>query len=85
MSACTEPPALPRDISVLVFVNRAAGRHSAASHLPRLQTLFESRGVLVQFVETRDAAELESAARKQWIKTIPFFWRWAAMEPFRPS
>ena len=63
MSVRTEPPALPRDISVHVFVNRAAGRHRAASYLPRLQTLFESRGFVVQFVKTSGADELESAAR----------------------
>ena len=63
MSARTEPPALPPDISFYVFVNRAAGRHRAASYLPRLQTLFESRGFVVQFVETSGADELESAAR----------------------
>ena len=64
MSARTEPPALPRDISVLVFVNRAAGRRRAASYLRLLQDLFESSGVSIQFIETTGAAELESAARQ---------------------
>src|SRR5215470_2406811 len=63
MSAHTEPPAMPRDIPILVFVNREAGRRRAPSYLPRLQTLFKSLGISVQFVETTGAPELESAAR----------------------
>ena len=63
MPARTEPRTRPRDIRVLVFVNRAAGRRRAPSNLPRLQTVFESRGFFVQFIETAGAAELESAAR----------------------
>ena len=54
---------MPCDSSILVFVNRAAGRRRAPSYLPRLQTIFDSRGFLVQFIETGGAAELESAAR----------------------
>ena len=54
---------MPHDVPVLVFVNRAAGRRRARSHLLQLRTLFESRGVSIQFVETSGAAELESAAR----------------------
>lgn len=53
----------PRDIPVLVFVNRAASRNRARSFLPRLQALFESRGVLAEFVETGSAVELELKAR----------------------
>ena len=52
-----------RYTSILVFVNRAAGRRRARAYLPLLQSLFESRGLSVQFVETSGAAELESAAR----------------------
>lgn len=63
MPTLAEPTTMPSDNAILVFVNRAAGRRRAASHLPRLQTLFESHGLLVQFVETSGAAELESAAR----------------------
>lgn len=61
--ACFEQLTPSRDLPVLVFVNRAAGRHQAASYLPRLQTIFVSRGFLVQFIDTGGAAELESAAR----------------------
>lgn len=53
----------PRDIPVLVFVNRAASRNRARSFLPRLQALFESRGVFAEFVETGSAVELELKAR----------------------
>ena len=59
----TEPSAELRDTSVLVFINRVAGRRRAHSYLPHLQTLFESLDISVQFVETSGAAELESAAR----------------------
>ena len=52
-----------RDTSVLVFVNRAAGRNRARSYLLRLRTLFESLGVFAKFVETSSAAELELKAR----------------------
>jgi diacylglycerol kinase (ATP) len=62
MPALAEPSTMPRDIPILVFVNRAAGRRRAPFYLSPLQTLFESRGVLLQFVETSSAAELESAA-----------------------
>jgi diacylglycerol kinase (ATP) len=63
MSSGTEPAAMQRDIPILVFVNRAAGRRRAPAYLPRLQILFESLGVSVQFVETSGASELESAVR----------------------
>lgn len=62
MSCRTELPALLRDTSVLVFVNRAAGRRRAHSYLPQLQALFDSLGVSVRFVEAGGAAELENAA-----------------------
>jgi diacylglycerol kinase (ATP) len=64
MHVRTEPPAAPSDVPVLVFVNRAAGRRRSHSHLPPLQTLFQSLGVPCQFVETSGAAEMESAARQ---------------------
>ena len=64
MPARTEPALVPSDLSVLVFVNRATGRRRAHSHLPSLRTLFESHHLLVEFVETSSAAELESAARQ---------------------
>ena len=64
MSARSETPALPRDVPIIVFVNRAAGRRRASSHVPRLQTFFESLGVSVQFIESSGASELESAARQ---------------------
>lgn len=63
MPAVAEPFTMSRDIPILVFVNRAAGRRRARSYLPRLKTIFESRGFLVQFMETAEAADLESAAR----------------------
>ena len=64
MSARTKPLIFPSDTLVLVFVNSAAGRRRAHSHLPLLRTLFDSVGVPAQFVETSGAAELESAARQ---------------------
>lgn len=64
MPACLEPPTVPSDVPVLVFVNRAAGRRRAHSHLPSLRTLFKSFDLSVEFVETGSAAELESAARQ---------------------
>lgn len=64
MPARMEPAIVPSDLSVLVFVNRGAGRRRAQSHLDSLRTLFESRDLLVEFVETSSAAELESAARQ---------------------
>lgn len=63
MPARSEPPAVSSNVPVLVFVNRAAGRRQAHSHLPSLGTLFESFGVLVEFVETSSATDLESTAR----------------------
>lgn len=63
MPARSEPPAVSSNVPVLVFVNRAAGRSQAHSHLPSLGTLFESLGVLVEFVETSSATDLESTAR----------------------
>jgi len=62
MPDCVESRLISRDIPVLVFVNRTAGRNRARFYLPHLQTLFESHGVTVQFIETGGAGELESAA-----------------------
>jgi diacylglycerol kinase (ATP) len=64
MHTRTYPPTLLRDVPVLVFVNRGAGRRRSHSYLPRLRTLFESFDLSVEFVETSSAAQLESAARK---------------------
>jgi diacylglycerol kinase (ATP) len=64
MPAHSEAPTVPRDVSVLVFVNRAAGRRRAHSHLPSLRTLFESLDLSAEFGETGSAVELESAARQ---------------------
>src|SRR5689334_1769037 len=64
MPARTEPSTELRDTCIVVFVNRVAGRRRAPAYLPLLQSLFESRGVSVQFVETSGAVELESAARQ---------------------
>jgi diacylglycerol kinase (ATP) len=50
--------------SVLVFVNREAGRGQGRAYLPRMRRLFESLDVPAQFVETNSAGELESAARQ---------------------
>jgi len=63
MHVLVKPLTVPRDIPVPVFVNRSAGRRLANSYLPRLQTIFESNGVSVRFVETSDAMELEAAVR----------------------
>lgn len=64
MHTWTKPPTLLRDVPVLAFVNRAAGRRRALSYLPHLRHLFASSGVSVQFIETSGAAGLESAARQ---------------------
>ncbi|HKW62279.1 MAG TPA: diacylglycerol kinase family protein [Candidatus Acidoferrum sp.] len=63
MPTSTEPLTWSRDIPVLVFVNRAASRNRASSSLPHLQTLLESHGVPVKFVETSSTAELELEGR----------------------
>ena len=58
-----ETPASPRDMPVLVFVNRAASRNRIGSYLLHFRTLFESLGIFAKFVETSSAAELELKAR----------------------
>jgi len=63
MPAPMDTLASPRDLPVLVFVNRVASRNRARSYLPHLQTLFESLGVRAKFVETNSAAELELKSR----------------------
>lgn len=52
------------DTTVLVFVNRIAGRGRAHAYLPRLRDLFESLHISAQFLETVGASELESASRQ---------------------
>lgn len=52
------------ETSVLVFVNREAGRGRGGVYLPRLREFFESLEVLARFRETNSAGELESAARE---------------------
>ncbi len=64
MTACAKSPWASSDSSALVFVNLAAGRGRARAYLPLLRNLFQSHNVSTQFVETRSAKELESAARK---------------------
>lgn len=67
MNARTEP-LFSGDTSVLVFVNRLAGRGRAPAHLHRLRDWFESQHILAQFLETGSASELESASREALIE-----------------
>lgn len=62
MNASTIPPLLCSDTTVLVFVNRIAGRVHAYLH--RLRDLFDSLHISAQFLETGSASELESASRQ---------------------
>jgi diacylglycerol kinase (ATP) len=64
MNAPTEPPLVSSDTTVLVFVNRIAGRGGVQAYLPRLRHLFESLNISAQFLETGSASELESASRQ---------------------
>jgi diacylglycerol kinase (ATP) len=52
------------ETSVLVFVNREAGRGRGGVYLSRIRQLFESLQVPARFEETNSASELESAARQ---------------------
>lgn len=63
MNARTEPLSVSSDTTVLVFVNRIAGRGSVEAYLHRLRDLFESLHISAQFLETGSASELESASR----------------------
>ena len=64
MNASTQPLLVSSDTTVLVFVNRIAGRGRAHAYLRRLRDLFESLHISVQFLETVSAGELESASRQ---------------------
>jgi len=64
MNAHAEPRMVSSDTSVLVFVNRMAGRGRVQGYLPRIRDLFESLHISAQFLETASAGELESAARQ---------------------
>lgn len=68
MNAPTEPLLVSRDTTVLVFVNRIAGRGGVQAYLHRLRDLFESLQVSAQFLETGSASELESASRQALVE-----------------
>lgn len=63
MTAPTEPLLVSSDTTVLVFVNRIAGR-GVHAYLHRLRDVFESLHISAQFLETGSASELESASRQ---------------------
>lgn len=56
------------DTTVLVFVNRIAGRRGVHAYLHRLRGLFESLHISAQFLETGSASELESASRQALVE-----------------
>src|SRR5437660_5090308 len=64
MNAHTEPHLVSSDTSVLVFVNRVAGRGRVQAYLQRIRDLFEFLHIAAEFLETGSASELESAARQ---------------------
>lgn len=64
MQARREPLLVSSHTSVLVFVNRNAGRRRVLAALHRLRELFESLRVSAQFLEAGSASELESASRQ---------------------
>src|SRR5215468_12197526 len=68
MNAHAEPHLVSRDTSVLVFVNRVAGRGRVEGYLRRISDLFESLHISAQFFETGSASELESAARQALVR-----------------
>ena len=68
MNAGMEPLLVSSDTTVLVFVNRTAGRGGVQAYLPRLRDLFESRHISAQFIETGSASELESASRQALVE-----------------
>jgi diacylglycerol kinase (ATP) len=63
MNHCAEILHDLREFPVIVFVNSAAGGGRARAYLPPIQRVFESLEIHAQFVITRSAEELESAAR----------------------
>ena len=68
MNAHAEPHSVCRDSSVLVFVNRVAGRGRVEGYLRRISDLFEALHISAQFLETGSASELESAARQALVR-----------------
>src|SRR5256884_852853 len=68
MNAHTEPHLVSSDTSVLVFVNRVAGRGRVQAYLQRIRDLFEFLHIAAEFLETGSASELESAARQALVR-----------------
>ncbi|SRR6266566_298707 len=68
MYAHTEPHLVSSDTSVLVFVNRVAGRGQVQAYLQRLRDLFESLHISAQFIDTGSVSELESASRRALLR-----------------
>src|SRR6266566_4472399 len=71
MNAHTEPHLVSSDTSVLVFVNRVAGRGRVQAYLQRIRDLFEFLHIAAEFLETGSASELESAARQALVGILP--------------
>lgn len=63
MAGCVELLSFWRAAPSLVFVNFKAGGGRARNYLPRIQKLFSSHEISVQFAATSSAEELESAAK----------------------
>lgn len=68
MNAPTEPHLVSSETSVLVFVNRVAGRGRVQAYLQRIRDLFEFLHIPAEFLETDSASELESAARQALVR-----------------
>src|SRR5207245_9861860 len=68
MNAHTEPHLVSSDTSVLVFVNRVAGRGRVQAYLQRIRDWFEFLHIAAEFLETGSASELESAARQARVR-----------------
>src|SRR6202045_574467 len=63
MNDQAKAPSILHESSVIVFVNSAAGGGRARSFLGRVQKLFDSFHVHVQFAMPKSAAELESSVQ----------------------
>src|SRR5260370_13724840 len=63
MNDQAEAPSILHESPVIVFVNSAPGRGRARSFLGRVQKLFDSFHVHVQFAMPKSAAELESSVQ----------------------
>jgi diacylglycerol kinase (ATP) len=63
MAECVETLSFLRASSALVFVNFMAGGGRVRTYLPRIQKLFSSLEIAVQFAATSSAEELESATK----------------------